>query len=98
MTHAPALRPSADAVFRELEGEAVILDLGSGRYFGLNRVGTRVWTLLDAGLPVDAIVAAISDEYDAEPQRIARDVRTLLDELVARGLIVPAEAPPRGSA
>ena len=31
-----------NAVFRDLDGEAVILDLESGTYFGLNDVGTRM--------------------------------------------------------
>jgi len=30
-------------VSREIEGETVLLNLESGRYFGLNAVGTRVW-------------------------------------------------------
>jgi len=35
-----------DVVFRDLAGEAVILNLASGIYFGLNEVGTRMWNLL----------------------------------------------------
>jgi len=32
-----------DVVFRELDGEAVILNLETGTYFGLDTVGTRIW-------------------------------------------------------
>jgi len=87
------LRLSPDVVFRELEGEAVILDLARGRYFGLNPVGTRVWALLDAGMPIDQIVATITGEYDAERERIERDVMSLIDELSSRGLIVASDGP-----
>jgi Coenzyme PQQ synthesis protein D (PqqD) len=83
-----ALRLSPDVVFRDLEGEAVILDLASGRYFGLNAVGTRIWTLLDAGTAVDAIVGTLAGEYDADADQIARDVTRLLDDLLSRGLVV----------
>ena len=38
---------SKDAVCRDLDGEAVILDLSAGIYFGLNAVGTRMWQLID---------------------------------------------------
>jgi hypothetical protein len=31
-----------DIVFRDLAGEAVILNLGTGMYFGLNAVGTQI--------------------------------------------------------
>jgi hypothetical protein len=82
------LRLSPDVVFRDLEGEAVILDLSSGRYFGLNAVGTRIWTLLDAGTPVDRIVETIGAEYAADAGQIRRDVTALIDELASRGLVV----------
>jgi hypothetical protein len=82
---------SPDVVFRDLEGEAVILDLASGRYFGLNAVGTRIWALLDAGTPIDRIVGTIAAEYEADPEQVARDVNALIDELVSRGLVVRSD-------
>jgi hypothetical protein len=85
---ADALRPSPDVLCRELEGEAVLLDLGSGLYFGLNAVGTRVWQLVEQGTPAEDIAARIAEEYDAPVDVIARDVARLLDELRTRGLLV----------
>ena len=86
-----SIRLSPDVVFRDLEGEAVILDLASGRYFGLNAVGTRIWTLLEGGTDIDRIVDAIASEYDADVQQIARDVTALIEQLSSRGLIVDAQ-------
>ncbi|PYO19380.1 MAG: hypothetical protein DMD85_18645 [Candidatus Rokuibacteriota bacterium] len=40
-----AIRIRKDVVFRELEGEMVLLNLATGVYFGLDPVGTRIWTL-----------------------------------------------------
>jgi hypothetical protein len=90
-------RLSPDVVFRELEGEAVILDLASGRYFGLNAVGTRIWTLLDAGTPIEEIIQAVAEEYDADAEQIDRDVKALIEALSSRGLIVRSD-PPDGPA
>jgi hypothetical protein len=86
---APALAVSADVVFREIDGEAVLLDLASGRYFGLNVVGTRVWNVIAGGGSVDDAVAAIVAEFDAPDAEIDADVRALVDDLVARGLLQP---------
>jgi hypothetical protein len=82
------LTVSGDVVYREIEGEAVLLDLASGRYFGLNAVGTRVWAVLAGGGRVDDAVAAIAEEFDASETQIAADVRALVDTLVARGLLL----------
>jgi hypothetical protein len=82
------MRLSPDVVFRDLEGEAVILDLASGRYFGLNAVGTRIWTLLDQGTSIEEIVRTVAEEYDADADEIDRDVKALIEDLSSRGLIV----------
>jgi hypothetical protein len=95
---ASSLRLSPDVVFRDLEGEAVILDLASGRYFGLNPVGTRIWTLLDAGTPIERIIQAVAEEYDADIGQIDRDVKALIENLSSRGLIVRSDEPSDGPA
>jgi len=79
---------SPDVVFRDLEGEAVILDLSSGTYFGLNEVGTRVWRLVDEGHSTSRIVEIVSSEYEADRDTIERDVARLIDDLHSRRLIV----------
>ena len=37
---------SPEALFQELDGETVLLNLQSERYYGLDDVGTRMWQLL----------------------------------------------------
>lgn len=88
MSRFSTVRLSADVIFRELDGEAVLLDFASGRYFGLNAVGTRVWTLLAAGESVDAAIDAVTREFDASEDQVARDVEELINELVSRGLLI----------
>lgn len=85
---------SPDVVFRDLEGEAVILDLSSGIYFGLNEVGTRVWRLVDEGRHPSEIVEMVAAEYAADRETIARDIDRLLDDLSSRRLIVPGGTGP----
>jgi len=85
---------SPDVVYRDLEGEAVILDLASGTYFGLNEVGTRVWRMIDEGRDAAEIVDIVATEYQADRGTIAQDVARLLNDLSARRLIVAGGAEP----
>ena len=78
--------PSDDAVFRELEGESVLLNLETGMYYGLDAVGTRAWQLAAADGSLRAVRDALVDEYDAEPAVIERDLLALADALVGKGL------------
>ena len=72
-----------------LAGEAVLLDLKSERYFGLDRTGTRVWQLIEEVGDVQQIFAALVAEFDAPADTIASDLRALLGRLVAEGLVQP---------
>lgn len=82
------LVPSPDALARELNGEVLILDLRSSHYFGLTGTGARIWQLLESGEGPAGIVAALSREYEADQAVLETDVARLLDELVARGLLI----------
>ena len=71
----------------DLGGEAAILNVKSGIYFGLDPVGALIWNLLQKPQKVDAICGKVVDEYDVEPERCEQDLLGLLEELLAEGLI-----------
>lgn len=77
---------SEDAVFRELDGQSVLLNLATGMYFGLDAVGTHVWQLAAENGSLRWISQRLAEEYDAEPAAIERDLLALADTLVAKGL------------
>lgn len=81
-----------DVLARVLDGEAVLLDLASGTYFGLNEVGTRVWDLVGERRTVASIREALLAEYDVTPDRLAADLDELLSLLAARGLVRAVES------
>jgi hypothetical protein len=83
-------RVAESVVFRELDGEAVILNLDTGTYFGLDEVGTRIWQRLDRGDPVDAVVAALVEEFEVAPETARADVDRLIAQLVDKGLFCQA--------
>jgi hypothetical protein len=80
------LRIRTDVVFRQLDDEAVLLDLKSGTYFGLNPVGTRIWQLLGEQASLSAVLDTLAGEYDAARDELERDLLSLGQELCERGL------------
>jgi hypothetical protein len=74
-----------------LADDAVILDLQAGVYYGLNAVAARVWNLIQEPKTVAQIRDAIVDEYDVDPDRCECDLRLLLGDLMARGLVRAAD-------
>lgn len=81
------LSPSGEVLFQEIDGEAVILDLASEQYFGLDEVGTRIWSLLDGNAKLAIVLDALSAEYDAPADRIQADLLALAQRLLEAGLV-----------
>lgn len=71
-----------------LDGETVLLNLESERYFGLDRVGTRLWELLLETDSVETAVQRMLGEFDVAEAVLRSDVERLLGELVAAGLLI----------
>lgn len=79
-----------DVVSRVLDGEAVLLDLTSGSYFGLNEVGTLVWEELRQHGDVPKAVEKVLAEFDVDRETAERDVADLVQELLEKKLLVAA--------
>jgi hypothetical protein len=75
------------AVYAELEDGAVILNVDTGVYYGLDRVGARIWQILGAGATADNIVAKLQTEYAVEVDVLRTDVAVLLRSLQDTGLL-----------
>ena len=82
-----AFRISDEVIFRELDGEAVVLNLDTGIYFGLDAVGTRIWRLLEERKPLKAVLDTLIDEYEAPPDRLQRDLLAFVERLDDKGLV-----------
>ena len=82
-----AFRIPDDVIFRELDGEAVVLNLETGIYFGLDAVGTRIWRLLEERKPLKAVLDTLVDEYDAPPELLRNDLLAFVERLSGKGLL-----------
>ena len=86
---------SSDNASTEIAGEAVILNLQSGLYYGLNAVGARAWALLQQPRTVADIRDELLSEYDVEPEQCEADLIDLLAALSAEGLVEIRDNAPR---
>ncbi len=80
------LMPS-DVLTCELEGESVLLNLKSERYFGLDEVGSRMWKVLTTSESIQAAYQALLAEYAVDPEQLSRDLENFIEKLLGQGLI-----------
>ena len=78
---------------RHLDGEAVLLNLESERYFGLDQIGTRMLDLATTMPSIDTAYERLVSEYEVEPPLLREHLNELLSRLVENGLLqlLPAD-------
>lgn len=81
--------PHADVQARVLDGEAVLLNIRTGAYFGLNVVSTHIWELYGEGKTLAEVVDGVLDRFEVECQQAEGDVRDFTQTLVERELLLP---------
>ena len=86
------VRVAPDVLFRLLSDEAVLVNLNTEVYLGLNAVGARMWSVLTSAGSVQAAYDALLQEYDVAPAQLRGDLEEFLDQLVAQRLLEAAPA------
>lgn len=78
---------SKNQIFSDLVGEAVILDVTSGVYYGLNEVGCSVWNLIQEQKTVKEVRDTLLAEYEVDVNQCNNDLLQLLHNLAGHGLV-----------
>lgn len=80
-------RLKADVEWRAIEGEVVAVDLGLGRYVGINESGAQLWPMLQTGATTDALIARLIEIYGIDEDAARRDVHSWLKWLSQHELL-----------
>lgn len=76
-----------EVIHETLEGESVLVHMGTGVYFSLRGAASEIWPLVVAGLSESSIVRALVERYDStSPDLVTEEVRGLLDTLLEHQL------------
>lgn len=71
----------------KLGEETVILQMDDGIYFGLDEIGSRVWSLIQEARAVAEVCRTLTGEYDVTASECEAAVIALLREMLDAGLI-----------
>lgn len=88
--------PTEGVIVHEDAGDAFLLHVESGRYFGLNRSGLVIWQAIVDGQ--DPLAALVERWPDVPRDQLAGDVDALVASLQTAGLARDADAPPTAPA
>ena len=75
-----------DMLSAEIGGEAVMMSIENGAYFGLNPIATRIWDLIEQPKTIAELIQTITDEYDVSAEQAADDVQEFVADMLERGI------------
>jgi hypothetical protein len=78
---------SGKALSSVIDGEAVLIGVETGRYYGLDQVGTAIWNRIEQPCSFDALCASLAEEFDGDPALIEDETRVFLTQLAERDLV-----------
>ncbi len=88
-----ALSVPDDVITQPVGDEIVLLKFGTGQYYGLDGIGTRMWSLLVEHGDKSRVIDVLLEEYEVDRASLTRDLDDLVVRLVEQGLL--AHAPSR---
>lgn len=87
------LVPNTNEVADEvIDGEAILINLASGIYYSMDRVGGVIWSMIAAGHRLEDIATTVAARYEVSPEQAQADVQRLAAELIEHRLVVPCDA------
>jgi hypothetical protein len=79
-----------NVLMQNLDGEAVLLNLENGKYYGLDENSFHMYKTLLSSSTVDAAYEVLAGEYNVDPIQLKKDLDLFISHLVENGLLVDA--------
>ncbi|MGZ9098241.1 MAG: PqqD family peptide modification chaperone [Brevundimonas sp.] len=78
---------SGDLLTTEVDGELLAMSIENGACYGLNRIGSRIWQLVEQPCTVDNLCARLVEEFEVDAEICRTEVLALLADLRTEKLI-----------
>lgn len=82
------MRPSGEEVAAKvIDGEAIIINLATGFYYSMDKVGGVIWNMIEQKSSLEKMVAAIVERYEVSREQAETDIELLVQDLQRENLI-----------
>jgi hypothetical protein len=84
---------SRDIVSEDFDGEFVVLDLGSGKYYSMDTAASALWRAITAGVSMQALVDAVDGAPPTSTGITAQTIHDYAEQLVVYGCLARSDVP-----
>ena len=83
-----------EVLLQELDGEAVLLNLANGQYYGLDENSFHMYKMLTSSNSVQTAYEALLQEYEIDHGQLKSDLDIFLAHLLENGLVLYVDHKP----
>jgi hypothetical protein len=76
-----------DVLFQHVGERVVLLSLKGDKYYSMNQVGSRIWSLLADRSEVQDVLQTMAVTYQVDASDLRRDLARFLERLASAGLV-----------
>lgn len=76
-----------DIIFSELDGEAVMVSMERGEYYGINPIGTQIWGEIETPRKVSDLCELLITDFNVTLEQCGKDVLAFLNMLAEKGVV-----------
>ena len=76
-----------DQLFSEIDGEVVMLSIENSEYYGMDKIGSRIWQLLEKPVTLKQLIGTLVDEYEVTEEQCTKDTLSFLEQLIEKDLV-----------
>jgi len=82
------MKLSNDIIVQELDEDAILLDMGSESYYGLNETGHLILSMVSSGASREEVVSKLTQIYDVDAKMAGHDFDLLISELKRKNFLI----------
>ena len=82
------LQRKPGTLFNEIDGEVVMLSIENSEYYGMDKVGSRIWQLLEKPMLFKELVTKLMDEYEVTEEQCRLDTLGFVRKMTDKKLLI----------
>ena len=71
-----------------IDNDIVLMSIENGKYYGLDAVASRVWTLLEQPISLQEVIDTLMQEYDVEREQCEAEMWVFIEHLFDENALV----------